>query len=245
MLPDIGHMLAAPAAQPADSLAIINGAILKQGDVFHGHVLQEIGEDFAVLQPEAGGLPLRLRVWSATAKPPADPAAPSASRAAPAAQPAPAARAADEAPSGLTESEQMQERLAASAQQSGSALPGGLNPFGLLNYAYEVQVLADIRRIATACAVLASMEETDAQGNVVQPTFTFERMKEMQLLPQAFDEQTSFYAYSIRPSAEGWGCEVHAAPLNPKSGLRYFMVDPDGSMHAERGGPATMQSPRP
>lgn len=221
------------AAQPADSMAIINGAILKPGNAFHGHVVQEIGEDFVVLQPEAGGPPLRLIVWDAEAKPPAAPAAPPATRATPAAN--------------LSESEQMQERVAAAAQQAGIALPGGLNPFGVLNYAHEVEAMAEVRRIATACAVLASMEgeAIDAQGNIVPPTFTFARMKEMQILPQAFTEQTSYYAYSVQPSAEGWGCEVHATPINPKSGLRYVMVDQDGIFHAERGGPATMQSPRP
>jgi len=131
------------------------------------------------------------------------------------------------------------------AQQSGVSLPGGLNPFGMLNMAYEVQAMADVRRIATACAVLASMEETNEQGAFVPPTFTFERMKEMQMLPQAFEEHTGYYTYSVQPSAEGWGCEVHATPNNPNSGLRHFMVDPDGIIHAERGGPATMSSPRP
>ncbi|MBI3087865.1 MAG: hypothetical protein HYY91_03155 [Candidatus Omnitrophica bacterium] len=225
-------------ARPADSMAIINGAILKPGDAYHGHVVREIGEDFAVLQPETGGMPLRLRVWSAAPKPPPTPPSPGA-------RAAPASRAAAETSSRLTESEQMAERAAAATQQSGAALPGGLNPFGMLNMAYEVQAMADVKRISTACAVLASMDETNAQGNVVPPTFTFERMKEMQMLPQAFEDHTGYYAYSVQPSAEGWGCEVHATPNNPNSGMRHFMVDQDGMMHAERDGPATMHSPRP
>lgn len=115
----------------------------------------------------------------------------------------------------------------------------------LVGFCGQAQAMADARQIATACAVLASMEESDSQGNPVRPTLTFARMKEMQILPQAFAEHTSYYVYAIDQSAEGWGCEAHATPVNPNSGLRHFMVDQDGIFHAERGGPATMQSPRP
>ena len=138
---------------------------------------------------------------------------------------------------GLTESEQMHERIAAAAEQSGVTLPGGLNQFRVLNLAQETKAMAAIRQIATACAIAISEEGPDA-------TITFAWLKERYMLPAAFAERTGYYAYSIKPSGD-WGVQIHATPVNPSKNLRHLLVDQDGIMHAEHGRPATIHSPQP
>ena len=163
-------------------------------------------------------------------------------------QPPPAAEASTEPlpprpTEGLTESQQMNEKFTAVAKQSGIALPGGLDPFGVLNYANEIRAMADLRQLYTACAVSINEEQTDAQGNMVFPTLTIAMLKQRELLPQAFAEKTAYYTYMIQQS--GMDFEIHAVPFNANAGLRYLMVDRDGIMHASHGSPATMESPQP
>ena len=209
------------ANRPAESMAMINGQFLKTGESYAGHIVTEIGADYVVLMPQTGGEPLRLSTWGGEV-----------------ALEEPAL-----APDKLTESEQLQERVAAAADQAGVSF-SGFNPLGMLNYAQEVKAMGDIRRVYTACAVADNEEQVDARGNFVRPSITFAYLKEHELIPQAMPERTGYYAYVLQRGRRG-GIEVHASPVNPNSKLRFLMVDEDGLMHADHGKPATIDSPAP
>ena len=235
---------------PEQSIAIINGDTLKQGQPFEEYTLEEIGENYVLLLPEKGA-PVRLTLWgSPYVRKAAVPIAiseipelaPKTSASATGRGPSMAQGSMSEgAPPGLTENEQMAQRLQQTA--GGFQLPNGMNVFGAIGMANEMKAMADIRRIFSACAMMANMEEVDATGAFIRPTFSFAEMKKRQILPEAMPERTGTYSYTVQNAKNG-GCEVHAIPTNPASS-RYLMVDEDGLMHAEHDHQATIQSPAP
>jgi hypothetical protein len=53
---------------PQDSVAIVEGQFLRQGDLFQGRKVEEIGPDYVVFQAEAGGAPTRISLSDVTTK---------------------------------------------------------------------------------------------------------------------------------------------------------------------------------
>ena len=106
----------------------------------------------------------------------------------------------------------------------------------------ETTAMAEMKQIFMGAAQLASMEESDEKGNPVPPNFDLQKMAERGLIPQYLAlSRRGPYIYTIR--SKGYEFEVLGDPVDPKSSLRHFMIDSDGAFHAERGRPATQESP--
>jgi len=219
--------------RPKDSMAIINGEVLHQGDEYQGMTVDEIGRDFVVLQPKDSDKKVRARLRGASVKLPkaqAEASAPIAEPAIADTKPAASLPMPSSADAAL-----IQERT-------------GVNPFdiaGVINYATEVGVMADLRKLATAAAVFEAEEggfSYDAGGNMTRQQTTVSALIERGMLAPSFAEKRGNYTFTIEPGQKG-GCQVRATPLNGSG--RHFLVDEWGDMHAEKGRPATVQSPNP
>ncbi len=202
-----------------DSFVIINGAVVKQDETYEGYRLREIGADYVLLTPVAGGNEIRLRIGTSRT-----------------ANPAPVQTPSPEAVAAVPVEMQM--------PQMPANFSGGMTATGLINLAEEVKVMAAMRQVATAAAVMVNMEETDSHGNVVAPQLTLKKMVERELIPKVF-ENGKVGQYVITINSQGYKFEVHADPLDPKSTCRHFMIDSDGTMYAEKGKQATSSSPQP
>ena len=115
----------------------------------------------------------------------------------------------------------------------------------MINQAYELKALANLRNLSTAAMIAASEESFDASGMPNAPKLTMELLKERGYLPRGFRTEEGQYRYTITQGAGYGEFEVRAEPVNASSSLRHFMIDRDGIAYAERGRPATINSPAP
>ena len=104
----------------------------------------------------------------------------------------------------------------------------------ILTMKEETQAMAQTRQLYAVTASSGAME----MGEV-----SLKQLAERGLIPKDLEEgKLGAYVYSIK--RKGADFEVYADPADPNSILRHFIIDQFGTERAERGKPATSDSPR-
>lgn len=214
--------------------AMVNGRIVRKGDSFGDYTVSQVRQNGVLLKPSSGGSDLYLALGTSQ-------------------KTQPLSTENDDGDTDRVKSRAISDAtapqlpadtasLASKIQESAGKMNAGLA--GMFNLAEETKTMSEIRQIWTAAMVIANQEEYDSQGQSVMPQITLQKMVERQLLPKYFASGVSGkYRYTI--SCEGHEFEIHADPADPRSTLRHFMADSQGTMYAESGRPATRDSQRP
>ena len=195
-----------------ESVAIVNGQLLKIGDTYKEHQVSQIGSDFVVFKPEGGGEEIHVNLINASASAP---------------EPSPKnekKEATQENDKPIKKDEPPKD----AAQTQG--FKSGLGK--VMGVAAETKVKVDLQQIFAAAAEASERDETDANGNPIRTNLTLSKLAELQLLPKSLETGKSGpYTYSIKNGPDGF--EVHADPTDSNSKLRHFMVDHEGVLHDE------------
>ena len=109
----------------------------------------------------------------------------------------------------------------------------------LANYLEQFEyagIIRDLKKVHFA-AMITSLE----QG---RPATIKQLVANGNLPPSFASEVTMGYRLTIHPVDAGAGVRVSAAPLDPQSGKRHFLIDEHSYVYSEAGRPATQKSPR-
>jgi hypothetical protein len=207
------------SASPNESIAVINGTLLKPGDSFKNYRIVEVGSNFVKLTQLDGSGERMLQVTGGAPKAVAQPT------------PTPGETS---VPTGLGTAgegklptgQDLQKMMTETMAKSISALAHAKSSAGL----------ADLRQIYTATNVYFS-ESGNVEG------ITFDNLIKGGMLSPAFQNgEKGDYRFTIKGGNEG--VSVSASPKEKNSGLRHFFIDENGDVYAEDNKPATKSSPR-
>jgi len=203
------------AANPKESVAVVNGVFLKAGDSYQEYKVLNVTHSTVQVEDLRDGSDYLLNITGGVV------------------------RKTEEVPSEQPPQNEIVSPPAPSTQMSRGVPGGGTgSPFdrmlGALQTAKDLGVLMDLKQIQTAANVYA----TENEGK----RFTIDDLIVGGQLSDAYAKgQKGAYQFNVtRTSA---GVEVSADPIDPASPLKHFLVDDAGQMHEEVGKPATNKSP--
>lgn len=108
----------------------------------------------------------------------------------------------------------------------------------LANYLEQFEyagIIRDLKKVHFA-AMITSLEEG-------RPATIKQLVANGNLPPSFASEVTMGYRLTVHPVDTG-GVRVSAAPLDPRSGKKHFLIDEHSYVYSEAGRPATQKSPR-
>ena len=201
-----------PAA-PGQSVAILNGVLVKQGDHIGPYKIVSIGPDAVLGVDESSGKEIR---WAPAVKTPEPPALKK--------KPLSGVKSLDEPKANPPE-----ETL------PGSGNSFQWNPLNVLSSAEEMQAISEIHQIYRAALVYH-----ETRGG--EETLDLKKLGGAGLLSRELASgRKGKYGYRLTVSRSGF--EINADPVDSVSNLRHFYIGQDGMLRAEPKAKATAKSP--
>lgn len=197
------------------SVAILNGTLVKTGDSYGPYKILSITSDAVLGIHEKKGKQVR---WMPAAKAPDSPQIFKMK----------AVRAKEARPD--RQDQPKENTLPAKS-------PFSWNPLELLSSAVEMQAISDAHQIHRAVLMY---HQTREEAGIVAPDF--KQLVDGDFLSAGFVNGTKGkYRFTITASRSGF--EINADPLDPAAKLRHFYIGQDGVLREERGAKAQAQSP--
>lgn len=201
-------------ADPAQSVAILNGVLVKQGDRVGSYKIVSIGTDAVTGVDESSGKEMR---WAPAVSRPEQPAL-------------------KRKPLSAVKSLEAPEEKNSGESASVSANPASWNPFDFLNASSELQAITDLHQIQRAAMIYHETHDAETEA------LDLKKLGSAGLIPtELAGGVNGKYRYSLTFSRAGF--EISADPSDPASRLRHFYIGQDGVLRAEQKNKATAQSP--
>lgn len=207
---------------PDNSVAVIYGNFVKKGDTVSGYKVVEVKQNSVRVASEAGQ-ESEVGILGGGGMAAASGASGSTA-------------GKEGAAGGKTASEQVMDQTMQAAQKGGGGFGqffSNFNPLGVLNLAWETSAMADMKQVWTATQIYFQMNEKAPKD--------IKELVDAGVLAQPYADGTKGQ-YKFYLESKGYEVGVHADPTDPKSGMRYFFIDHEGTMRVAKGEPASAKS---